>query len=189
MQEGPWATALSSIYILLLLFKVYTILYSTSTWATTLPTIYQSLQAVLRTSAFMLQHSVKHKFWNVCRMVSRLQHNSFFFSDLKLTPLLSTQCTRWSVGWRTETIKFCWTNFFGCQYPGWTGQQATKLQDLVKSTFPFSTLNRTQLCSEYAGWVESYHTTAYCKTIFFFICLQCVASMQYGHPWPPLSPV
>ena len=32
-------------------------LYSTSTWATTLPTIYQSLQAVLRMPAFMLQHS------------------------------------------------------------------------------------------------------------------------------------
>ena len=56
--------------------------------------------------------SVQHKFWNVCRMVSRLQHNSFPYSDLKLTPLLSTQCTRWSVGWRTKTIKFCRTNFF-----------------------------------------------------------------------------
>ena len=107
-------------------FKVYTILYGTSTWATTLPTIFQSLQAVLRTPAFMQQHSVKHKFWNVCRMVSRLQHNSFFFSDLKLTPLLSTQCTRCSVGWRTGTIKFCWTNFFCSQYPGWTaGYQTT----------------------------------------------------------------
>ena len=60
MQEGPWATPLPTIYILLWVFKVYTILYSTSTWATTLPTIYQSLQAVLRMPAFMLQHSVQH---------------------------------------------------------------------------------------------------------------------------------